>query len=213
LRRLWLILWVGGTAAAAAPFSHRVHLGMGLECATCHAAAARSTSVEDNLLPAKSICLGCHTEAELPVPFPSPPSTNLTKFSHALHLKMGDVAPFLSAAIDHKTYLRTPGDRTDWIRPRLGTKNPCMACHRGLAESDRVTPAAMPQMADCLVCHTQIEAPFSCWDCHSQTADLQPASHHQIPHFMDAHSSGKLNLDETTCALCHGPNFRCMGCH
>lgn len=207
------MLFAWAPVLSAAPFSHRVHLKMGLECATCHTAASRSTNVLDNLLPAKEVCLDCHTAAELPTPFPAPPSTNLTKFSHALHLKMGDVAPFLAAAIDHKSYLRSPGDRTDWIRPRLGTKNPCEACHRGLTESDQVTSAAMPQMADCLVCHAQIEAPFSCWDCHSDKAELRPPNHTEIPHFMDAHSSGKLNLDKATCALCHGRNFRCMGCH
>jgi len=198
-----------GAAWGATPFPHRTHLAMGMKCLTCHRAAASSTKVQDNLLPAKEVCLGCHDHAEIP----APPATNLTHFSHALHLKMGDVAPFLAAAIDHKNYLQTPGDRTAWIRPRLGTRDPCQACHRGLEESDRVTRAALPQMADCLVCHTAIEAPFSCWDCHAQDAELRPANHTEIPHFMDAHSSGKVQLDKATCALCHGRNFRCMGCH
>ena len=186
-----------------------MHLAMGMKCVTCHAAATTSTKAQDNLLPAREVCLGCHDDAEIP----APPVTNLTHFSHALHLKMGDVAPFLAAAIDHKNYLRTPGDQTPWIRNRLGTRDPCQACHRGLEESDRVTRAALPQMADCLVCHTVIEAPFSCWDCHAQDAELRPANHIEIPHFMDAHSSGKVQLDKATCALCHGRNFRCMGCH
>ena len=182
---------------------------MGMKCVSCHAAAASSTKVQDNLLPAREVCLECHDDAEIP----TPPATNLTHFSHALHLKIGDVAPFLAAAIDHKNYLRTPGDQTPWIRNRLGTRDPCQACHRGLEESDRVTRAALPQMADCLVCHTVIEAPFSCWDCHALDAELRPASHTEIPHFMDAHSSGKVQLDKATCTLCHGRNFRCMGCH
>ena len=199
----WTAAW------GATPFPHRLHLGMGMKCLTCHAAAASSTKVQDNLLPAKEVCLECHDQAEIP----APPATNLTRFSHALHLKIGDVAPFLAAAIAHKNYLQTPGDQTSWIRTRLGTHDPCQACHRGLEESDRVTHAALPQMADCLVCHTVIEAPFSCWDCHALDAELRPASHTEIPHFMDAHSSGKLQLDKSTCALCHGRNFRCMGCH
>jgi hypothetical protein len=124
------------------------------------------------------------------------------------------VSRFQIQAIDHKVYLRSPGDRTDWIRPRLtAARNPCRACHRGLAESDQVSKAEMPQMADCLVCHSQIETPFSCWDCHSDKVDLRPKNHTEIPHFMDAHSSGKLNLDKKTCALCHGVTFQCMGCH
>ncbi|HUA57814.1 MAG TPA: cytochrome c3 family protein [Verrucomicrobiae bacterium] len=223
MRRAFGLLWCLGAALGAAPFSHRIHLAQGMACADCHSAAAHSTGVSENLLPSKTVCLQCHTEAELPSPFPteSPwrrsesahPPYELLKFSHALHLKMGDVAPFLSRAIDHRVYLRSPGDRTDWIRPRLGTKDPCQACHRGLAESDNVSAANMPQMADCLVCHSQIEAPFSCWDCHSEKADLRPPNHTTIANFMSSHSTGKLGLDLTTCTVCHGREFRCMGCH
>ncbi len=188
---------------AAAPFSHRIHLGQGLQCLECHTAASTSTRVEDNLLPAKQVCLNCHEDAAIP----SPPSTRLSKFSHALHLKMGSAAPFMASAIDHKTYLQPPGD----IRRHLNTRNPCQACHRGLEESDQVTRAALPQMADCLICHTQIDPPFSCEDCHAKDAQLKPASH--VERFTDAHSSGKLRLDKTTCAVCHGRTFTCMGCH
>ena len=198
-----LVVFAWGAAWGAAPFSHRIHLQQNLECVQCHTAAARSTKVEDNLLPDRQVCRGCHEEAAIP----APPSTRLSKFSHSLHLRMGNVAPFLASAIDHQDYLQPPGD----IRPHLNTRNPCQACHRGLEESDQVTRAALPQMADCLVCHTQIEAPFSCEDCHAKDAPLKPANH--VPRFMNDHSTGKLNLDKTTCALCHGRAFTCMGCH
>ena len=69
----------------------------------------------------------------------------------------------------------------------------------------------MPQMADCLVCHTQIDAPFSCEKCHAKDAPLKPASH--VPSFLNDHTSGKLNLDKVTCTVCHGREFRCLGCH
>lgn len=193
-----------GAARAAPPFSHRVHLATKLECVTCHAAALQSTKVEDDLLPQKQVCLECHEDAAIPPPL----AVRITKFSHQLHLRMGNVAPILAAAIDHQNYLQPVGD----IRRHLNGKNACEACHRGLEESDRVTPAALPQMADCLVCHTQIEPPFSCEDCHAQNAQLKPPSH-DTPHFLDAHSSGRLALDKSTCALCHGRVFQCMGCH
>lgn len=203
MKRLLLAVFSCGVAWGAAPFSHRLHLGMGLECVWCHTAAASSTKVDDNLLPAKSVCLGCHEDAEIA----APPATNLSKFSHALHLRIGNVAPFIAGAIDHQNYLQPPGD----IRRHLNSKNPCQACHRGLEESDQVTRAALPQMADCLVCHSQIEAPFSCEDCHANVAQLRPSSH--TLHFADTHSSGKLNLDKATCTVCHGRAFKCAGCH
>lgn len=180
-----------------------MHLGLRLACLTCHPAAASSVTVADNLLPRREVCLECHEDPVIPPPQP----VGIAKFSHALHLKMGDVAPFLAQAIDHKDYLQPAGD----IRAHLNTHNPCEACHRGMEESSRIGPANMPQMADCLVCHAQIDPPFSCEDCHAKGAALKPASHTE--HFLTLHSSGKANLDKSTCAVCHGQTFQCMGCH
>src|SRR5215831_8126574 len=81
------VLFIGVAVAHAAGFSHRVHLQMGLDCTGCHAAAVTSTKPSDNLLPAKSVCLDCHES----VTIPAPPVTPLLAFSHALHLKMGNV--------------------------------------------------------------------------------------------------------------------------
>jgi hypothetical protein len=200
-----ILVW--GAVVSAAPFPHRLHLAQGLECLTCHPGAASSTKPTDNLLPAKKVCLDCHEQVEIP----APPVTNLAKFSHSLHLKMGNVAPILAAAMDHKTYFQTPGADVAWIRSHLNSSNACEACHRGLRESDQVSRVNLPQMPDCLVCHAKIETPFTCWNCHAEDANLKPANH--TADFMDRHSSGKVQLDKSTCAVCHGRTFRCMGCH
>jgi len=199
-----LLLLAAGPAFAAAPFSHRVHLKIGLKCVTCHSAAVTSTRVEDNLLPDPKGCETCHKTAEVP---PRPPVTRLAQFSHAQHLRMGNAARMIAAAIDAKTYLSPPDD----IRRHLNGDNPCEACHRGLEESDRVTRDALPQMADCLVCHSRIDMPDSCEKCHAKGASLKPANH--TADFLDTHTSGKLGLDKTTCAVCHGRKFTCLGCH
>lgn len=190
-------------AAQAAPFSHKLHLGLELQCATCHVSAAGSTKASDDLLPRKAVCGQCHEDAKVGTPHPR----RVAFFSHAQHLKMGNVAPLLAAAIDKKTYLQPPGD----IRRYLNTKDACQACHRGLSESDEISAAAMPQMADCLVCHTVIDNPFSCEKCHAKGAALKPASH--VASFLSDHTSGKLNLDKASCVVCHGREFRCLGCH
>src|SRR3979409_1671551 len=108
---------MGGAAANAAPFSHKLHLQLKLECAGCHTQAAASTKPEDNLLPDKKVCLGCHTSAGIP----APPTTRVVHFSHQQHLKMGNLAPVIAAAIDKKTYLQPPGD----IRRHLNSSNAC----------------------------------------------------------------------------------------
>jgi hypothetical protein len=76
----------------------------------------------------------------------------LKEFSHAKHLKLGNVAPVIAGAIDKGTYLGRDGAK---IRPLLNSSNACVACHRGLEESEAVSQANMPQMADCLVCHNR----------------------------------------------------------
>lgn len=191
--------------ASAADFSHRVHLAAGLACTQCHTAATTSTKASDNLLPAPAVCKQCHDDGRTPRAIPTPQV--VTKFNHALHFKMGNVAPVIAAAIDKGMFLSKLGDE----RAKLQTTNPCEACHRGLHESDHVTQANFPRMADCLVCHNQIDVPFSCVKCHNEGAALKPATH--TPNFIDTHSSGKLNLDKPSCAVCHGRRFTCQGCH
>lgn len=202
MTRLATLILAWGVANAA-PFSHKIHLGQQLECTYCHTAASASTKATDNLLPAKAVCLNCHEDAAMP----TPPTTRVAHFSHVQHLTLGNIGPTIAAAIDKKTYLQAPGD----IRRHLDSSNACEACHRGLAESDRVTKDLLPQMADCIVCHNEIDNPFSCEKCHAKGEDLKPASH--VAGFMSAHNSGKLQLDKPSCVICHGARFRCLGCH
>ena len=206
MRTLFLLIAITGAAAgqAAQPFSHRIHLAAKLDCAVCHAAAIASTRLDDNLLPKPEVCLKCHKAAEIGAPI----VTRLAHFNHQLHLKLGNLAPLIAAAIDKKTYLTPAGPE---LRAQLNEQNPCQACHRGLEVSDRPDRSGLPQMADCLVCHNQIDPPYSCEFCHAKEAKLKPASH--TPDFLDTHTSGKLGFDKTTCAICHGRKFHCLGCH
>jgi hypothetical protein len=201
-----MLIAIAGAAVAqpAQPFSHRIHLAAKLDCSVCHAAAANSSRLDDNLLPAQGVCLKCHKTAEVGTPM----ATRLARFNHQLHVKMGNLAPVIAAAIDKKTYLSPAGPE---LRSALNTQNPCEACHRGLEASDRPDRSGLPQMADCVVCHNQIDPPYSCEFCHAKGAKLTPASH--TPDFLDTHTSGKLELDKTTCAVCHGRKFHCLGCH
>lgn len=185
------------------PFSHELHLKLKLTCVTCHASAQTSSRVEDNNLPQKAICLTCHKEASIKQPTP----TLVSHFSHKQHVAFGSAAPLIRAAIEKQTYLSPPGNTLRF----LSGGNVCTACHRGMEESAAVTKAAFPQMADCLVCHSKIDPPFSCETCHSKDVKLKPAYH--TPDFLDAHHAKNSKLDRTTCAVCHGRKFSCQGCH
>lgn len=186
----------------AAPFSHRTHLKLKLPCVACHSAATQSTQVSDNLLPAQAFCATCHKDER---PIKSPRASLVARFSHQQHLKLGNVAPLLAKAIDSRQYLSPPGDMREW----LDTKNPCAACHRGLEESDQVSEAYFPRMADCLVCHKKIEPPYSCETCHTDVKSLTPATHDAK--WVDVHTDSKIG--KQSCAVCHGRRFTCQGCH
>ena len=194
-------------------FPHKPHLERGLVCQTCHLAADTSQQAADNLLPDGQLCSACHDGQSAPAIDTKPLAGRRHKsrsyrFNHEFHLKQGNAAPLIAAAIDNGKYHGKPGD----ARRFLNGENACAACHRGLAESTSVTDAAhMPQMADCIVCHTAIDNPFTCGKCHVEGADLMPADHTR--QFADLHSTGKIKLDKISCQPCHGRNFGCMGCH
>lgn len=139
---------------------------------------------------------------------PAQPPPPLKEFSHSKHLKLGNVAPVIAAAIDKGTYLGQHGAE---IRPLLNSTNLCEACHRGLETSEKVSRVNMPQMADCLVCHNEVEPPYSCEFCHPQGAQLKPASH--VADYLDSHHKKGTALDKESCAVCHGRKFTCLGCH
>jgi c(7)-type cytochrome triheme protein len=194
-------------------FSHQVHLKQAnLTCLACHQAATTSTAATDGNMPAEKICLACHNGNTLPrvdTSFLSEkkPAERTYRFNHQFHLQMGNAAPLLAAAIDNGTYLGKAGD----MRAHLDTDDVCEGCHRGLAETEVAGKPNLPQMPDCLVCHSEIDNPFSCEKCHLEGVNLKPASHTR--EFADAHSTGRLGLDKTTCLPCHGRHFTCMGCH
>lgn len=203
LQRLILLGWCLA-GARAADFSHVLHLKLMPQCASCHPKAATSTKLEDNLLPEPQACAGCHKQVSIK----APRKTRLAKFDHAFHLKMGNIAPVLKAAVQAKTYL---GDAAA-VAPYLDTKNACAACHHGIEQSTSVaaeSKALYPQMADCLVCHNKIDPPFSCETCHGQDKTLKPAFH--TADYLDAHT--RKTVVKQGCAVCHGRKFTCLGCH
>ena len=192
-------------AQTSKPFSHQVHLKLMPECVACHASAVKSAQLADNNLPDPKVCAGCHKPEDVKIKAPA--QTNLAAFNHAVHVKQ-NVAAAIAKALDTNGYLSKPAAG---LREQLNTKNVCMACHRGLDSSSAVSKANFPVMADCLVCHSDIDLPFTCVKCHAKDARLRPANH--TPDFQDTHTTGRLNLDKSTCAVCHGRTFQCQGCH
>lgn len=213
MRTLSLLAIVAPLAAQGWEFPHKTHLAVGLDCQTCHATASGSEDAADHLLPDGGQCSACHNgqvapEIDLTTLAERAPAERSYRFDHAFHLGLGNIAPLIAAAIDSGNYFGKPGD----ARKFLDSEHTCSACHRGLEESLSVdSPVHMPMMGDCIVCHTKVDNPFTCKECHHADVDLVPADHTR--EFIDLHSTGRLGLDKASCLPCHGRNFACMGCH
>jgi hypothetical protein len=197
---------VGAWAAPAAPFSHKIHLEQKIACVVCHSRAAVSVKAADNLLPNPAVCSGCHKDVKQ---VKALRSLTVSKFNHQLHVKLGtSIAPAIAKALESGAYL---GKKSNIHFADLTTTNACTGCHRGMERSDAVSLAVFPNMADCLVCHNQVDPPFSCEKCHSPGQSLKPASH--TNEWLESHSRKTVVKDKESCAVCHGREFRCLGCH
>jgi hypothetical protein len=75
-------LTFAATIAQGADFSHRAHLAMGFQCTACHVSVTTSTRAEDNNLPPRAVCLGCHQDVAIKSPRP----TALARFNHEKHV-------------------------------------------------------------------------------------------------------------------------------
>ena len=203
-----LVAWIAGGVPLAAqdltqPFSHKIHLGAGgVTCVDCHVGATTSTQASDNLLPSPESCTRCHAAGRVM----KPEKLTVSKFNHQLHTAIPGMGKLIAQAVRSGSYLApAPEGLADTLESATG----CEVCHRGMRASDQVTKAAFPAMADCLVCHSDIDPPFSCEKCHDEGAGLIPASHG--PNFIDEHTEP--GVDKASCAVCHGRRFTCRGCH
>jgi hypothetical protein len=207
--RLGSALLLSTALAAAAPrhpFSHKYHLAQVTSCENCHTLAEKSTTAADNLLPDKSACVTCHDEVDIMEPH----KIGVQAFNHSVHVKMGNVAQTIAAAIAAKQYLGAEPPTPAQLEAKL----PCAGCHHGIPESesvprDRLVKAHFPQMADCLVCHNQIKPPESCRKCHAAEQALKPTSHGAG--FEEKHA--EKTVAKTGCSTCHGRKITCGECH
>jgi hypothetical protein len=195
-------------SAVGAEFSHELHLKLVPTCVGCHSSAATSTQASDNLLPSDASCLKCHKEVSIK----QPRQTVVAKFNHQLHARLGPtIAPMILQVLDKRRYLTAPAP--DLRRHlNISTNKACTGCHRGMDEIKVVSAANHPHMADCLVCHNKIDPPESCATCHSPASmQFRPSNH--TADILDRHTTKTSGLDKTTCAVCHGRTFTCLGCH
>jgi hypothetical protein len=131
------------------PYSHKLHLSIGLTCANCH-----KNPEPGNLMtfPATSICMGCHVN----VLKNKAPIEKL-----AAYAKSGEAIPWV------RVYRVTVG--VNWShRKHLDAGMKCEMCHGQVREMDRMyEKTSVTTMAVCLNCHQAHNAPTACQTCHS----------------------------------------------
>lgn len=142
-----------GGAAPGQPiqFNHRLHVGQGLGCATCHVFFQEEAW---SGLPTIDICLACHAQ----------PMTDRPE-----EKKIAEYASSGKALRWVRIYDYLPGDVvfSHKVHVVYG-KLDCATCHGNIAASERppVKPAVQHTMGSCVACHAQTGASRDCLACH-----------------------------------------------
>ncbi len=135
------------------PYSHKLHLAIGLKCATCH------TNPEPGKLmtfPATTTCMSCHISIATKNP-------SIQKL--ALLAKSGQPIPWV------RVYALTTG--VNWThRKHLDAGIKCETCHGQVAEMATMSQTtSVTSMGVCIECHKLHNAPTVCQTCHSWPAN------------------------------------------
>jgi len=172
-------------------FSHRYHIvEAGVDCATCHPAAATSKLSSDNLASTHDQCSTCHADQvsgecgychKNPENIVARPvAERIVIFSHENHLGKKDVE--------------------------------CTTCHKGLEGAELASATNLPDMKTCNTCHNDQKASNLCETCHTDFVTLLPADHKQSDFLRTHRDVARLGALQTSCQTCHTESF-CLQCH
>lgn len=131
------------------PYSHKIHLALGMKCANCHAIPDPGFQVT---FPRETVCMGCHStirkdsasiqklaefaRSKQPVPWARIYTVpKIVWFSHAVHAE--------EARIE------------------------CESCHGPVKERDVMFKEKPTNMTSCMACHAKHNAPNGCDVCHN----------------------------------------------
>ena len=130
------------------PYSHKLHLAMGLTCATCHTNPDPGKMMT---FPATSTCMQCHVAVAKDKPA-------IQKL--AAYAKSGQPIPWV------RVYVVTPG--VTWThRKHLEAGLKCEECHGDVAQLTAMAETtSVTSMGVCITCHEAHKAPTVCTTCH-----------------------------------------------
>lgn len=170
-------------------FSHAVHKEV-TDCASCHTNVIESKSLNDRLLPEKSVCATCHDVED----------TDNCNYCHYEDVQEPLLIKKSELLFNHK--LHTSDQKME-----------CTACHKGLEDIaySFESKSVNPPMANCYTCHNdRTVATNNCETCHISTVNLIPADHQQVG-FLKSHKHKAMSMTNN-CEMCHDNTF-CESCH
>jgi hypothetical protein len=142
--------YVRPAPAQPIPFSHKLHVSNGLQCAHCHPVPDPGDFAT---IPKTAVCMGCHAAIKKD----SPHIQKLAAF-HADARKV-PWAPVYRVpdwvSFNHKKHLATPGVT-------------CETCHGPVGEGEVMRREKDISMAACMDCHRAKGASNDCQLCHDQ---------------------------------------------
>ncbi len=139
---------VGSAPTQPVPYSHKVHLGLGLKCVECHKTVMEKSAAG---LPAESLCMNCHRVIKTE----SPAIRTLAQF----HQEKKTV-PWV------RVYLLPNFVYFSHKRHHVKARIECAECHGDLASQEVVRKEKPIGMSACMACHDQRKANNNCDACH-----------------------------------------------
>jgi Cytochrome c7 and related cytochrome c len=138
---LWLRLSAGQTGTPVTqpvPFSHQVHVGLGLDCRYCHTSVETSSSAG---MPSTQTCMTCHSQILADDPLLEPVRTSFTTGTPIGWVRVHSLPDFVY--FDHSIH--------------LAKGIACETCHGRVDQMAVVSRQAPLTMAWCVSCHLEPE--------------------------------------------------------
>lgn len=134
-------------------FSHKLHVGFGLQCTQCHENPAGSNKIS---LPPVNACMTCHVAVDKDQP-------DIKKL--AGYAASEQAIPWV------RIYPLTAGIHFNH-EPHLKAGVQCTNCHGPVGEQPAMSElTAVASMATCISCHQAGKAPTGCATCHGWPSD------------------------------------------
>ncbi len=130
------------------PFSHKQHVGAGLQCKDCH---ANPDPGEEEGFPATSKCMACHIAIDKNAPAIKELKAYADRKQEIPWARVWEIPS--SVSFSHRTHIEAGAT--------------CQTCHGPVQDRDVLRRETDMSMGACINCHRLNRAPVECKTCHA----------------------------------------------